>query len=106
MTAYMVVCATVTDAERLQHYAQAAERLFTYRGARLLARGAPAVLEGEWPWQGAVVFAWPSRDIAEQVWHSDEYTMVHKLREGAATFQVILLDGETGSEAAMTLEQP
>lgn len=93
MSAYQIVYANVTDPARLQEYARAAEPLFASHGGRLVARGAPAVLEGDWPWQGMVVFEWPSRAAAEAVWHSPEYAALHALREGAATFQVVVIDG-------------
>lgn len=92
MSAWMMVYARVTDPPRLRDYALAAERLFTAHGARLIGRGTPAVLEGEWPWHGAVLFEWPSRAAAERVWHSGDYAAIHPLREGAAEFQVVLLD--------------
>jgi len=91
MTAFLIVYARVTDPARLHAYAKAAEHLFTSRGAKLAARGSPAVLEGDWPWEGAVVFEWPSREAAERAWHSADYAAVHRLREGAAEFQVVLL---------------
>ncbi len=93
MTAFQIVYATVTDPRRLQDYARAAEPLFAAHGGRLVARGDATVLEGEWPWHGAVVFAWPDRATAERVWQSAEYAAIHRLRDGAATFQVILVEG-------------
>ena len=95
MPAYMVVTARVSDPARLQAYVQGAERLFSDHGAHLLARGTPGVLEGTWPWQGAVIFEWPSREHAERVWSSPDYAARHRLREGAAEFEVFVLDGCT-----------
>ncbi len=91
-TAYQIVYARVTDPERLGAYAAAAERLFATHGARMIARGAATPIEGAWPWHGAVIFAWPSRETVRQVWRSDEYADVRKLREGAAEFQSILVE--------------
>jgi uncharacterized protein (DUF1330 family) len=47
---------------------------------------------GPTAYHGAVIFAWPSRETVLQVWRSDEYADVRKLREGAAEFQSILVE--------------
>jgi uncharacterized protein (DUF1330 family) len=87
-----IIYAKITDPGRLGAYAEQAQRLFAQHGAKLIARGAPTVFEGDWPWQGAVVFEWPSRQAAEAVWHADAYATLHRLREGAAEFQVVVID--------------
>ncbi len=100
MTAYMMVHANVTDPARLRDYAQAAEHLFVSHGAKLLARGPATRLEGEHAWQGGVIFEWPDEEAARAVWQSGEYAAIHRLREGAAIFQVTLIDGLAPAPAA------
>lgn len=59
----------------------------------MIASSPPDVVEGDWPWERAVVFEWPSREDALGFWNSDEYAEVRKLREGAARFQAIVVEG-------------
>ena len=93
MTAYQIVYARIADQDRLQQYAVEAEKLFKAHGAVLIARGGATPMEGDWPWQGAVVFEWPSRQTALDVWNSPEYARIHLLRHAAAEFQVVVIDG-------------
>jgi uncharacterized protein (DUF1330 family) len=90
--AYLIVYARVNDAARVAAYSAKAQALFAVHGGALAARGKPLVLEGEWPWQGAVVFRFPSAAAAQAVWHSSEYAALHREREGAADFQAIVID--------------
>jgi uncharacterized protein (DUF1330 family) len=90
--AYLIVYARVTDPPRIAAYAAQAQALFAAHGGVMTARGAPVVLEGEFPWQGVVVFRFASVAAAQTVWRSAEYAALHQAREGAADFQVIVID--------------
>ena len=50
-------------------------------------------MEGEFSLEHALVFEWPTRQAASDFWHSEEYTEIKKLREGAAAIQAIIVDG-------------
>ena len=93
MAAFLIVYDTITDPEKFARYAKAVEPLITRMGGRMVGAGTPEVVEGEFPWERAVVFEWPSRQAATDFWHSDEYREVKKLREGAAVFQAVILEG-------------
>ena len=93
MAAFLIVYDTVTDPARFQKYAQTVEPVIERRGGRMVAAGSPDVVEGAFPWERAVVFEWPSRADALGFWNSDEYAEIRKLREGAAEFQAVILEG-------------
>ncbi len=96
MAAYMIVTATIHDAEAfIAGYGAAAGALVDKFGGEYLIRG-PGVelLEGEFG-DGAsmVISKWPDREAAKAFWNSPEYAEVKKLRAGLADVQVLLMDG-------------
>lgn len=93
MAAYLIVYDTITDPVRFERYGRAVEPVIIRQGGRMLAAGPPNVVEGEFLWERAVIFEWPSREAALGFWHGEEYAEIRKLREGAATFQAIILEG-------------
>jgi uncharacterized protein (DUF1330 family) len=93
MTAYLIVYEAITDPSRFLQYVKTVDPVITRRGGRLVASGPPDVLEGEFPWKGALVFKWPTRQAASDFWHSEEYSEIKKLREGAAVIQAIIIEG-------------
>ena len=97
MAAYLVVYSVITDPKRFQEYAQASGPIVQRYGGRMITAAMPDVVEGEWPWELAAVFEWPSREDALCFWNSEEYAQVRKLREGAAQFQAIIVDSNPQS---------
>ena len=97
MPALMIVYADVTDPAAFKSYTDAVYPFFSERGAATVAFGRPDVVEGDWPWQAAVVFGWPSREAALEAWRSPEYAAIKRLREGAAVFQCIVVEGAAPS---------
>ncbi len=93
MAAYLIVYETITDPSRFLQYVKTVDPLINRRGGRLVASGPPDVVEGEFPLERALVFEWPNRKAATDFWHSEEYTEMKKLREGAAVIQAIILEG-------------
>ena len=93
MSAYLIVYDTVTDPAKFLQYVKAVDPVIIRRGGRMVASGAPDVMEGEFPQERALVFEWPTRQAASDFWHSDEYTEIKKLREGAAVIQAIIIEG-------------
>ncbi len=93
MAAYLIVYETITDPSRFSQYVKTVDPVITRRGGRLMASGPPDVVEGEFPLERALVFEWPTRQAASDFWHSEEYTEIKKLREGAAEIQAIIIEG-------------
>ncbi len=93
MPAYLIVYETITDPSKFSQYVKTVDPVLTRRGGRLVASGPPEVVEGEFPWEGALVFEWPTRQAASDFWHSEEYTEIKKLREGAAVINAIIIEG-------------
>lgn len=93
MSIYFVVRLNVTDPEQFAQYFQRVMPLIAHRGGRLIAQGAPEVIEGTSRSPQAVVFEWPSRQDFLDYWYSEEYAEIKLLREGAAEFQAWLIPG-------------
>ncbi len=93
MAAYLIVYETITDTARFLQYVKTVDPIIVRRGGRLVASGPPDVVEGDFPLERALVFEWPSRQAASEFWHSEEYTEIKKLREGAARIQAIIIEG-------------
>jgi len=94
MPAYLVVEAILTNPKEFIGYTKAVPPLVTRFGGEYIALGGESEsLEGDWGATKIVLHKWPSMDAARQFWNSDEYTEAKKLREGAGTFRVMLVDG-------------
>ena len=102
MPAYLIsLCRRVTDRKRLEDYWANVAPAFKDVPARPLVAYAPfEVLEGDAGVRGIVLFEFASMEVARQWYHSDTYQEVKKLREGAADFDLILVDGGIVSAAA------
>jgi len=84
---------TVTDPSKFSQYVKSVDPVTIRRGGRLMAAGSPDLVEGEFPLEQALVFEWPTRQAASEFWHSEEYTEIKKLREGAAVIRTITIEG-------------
>jgi uncharacterized protein (DUF1330 family) len=84
---------TITDPSKFSLYVKRVDPVITRRGGRLVASGPPDVVEGEFPLEQALVFEWPTHKAASDFWHSEEYTEIKKLREGAAVIHAIIIGG-------------
>ncbi len=94
MSAYVIVKATVSDPEQFGKYREAAGPTSGAHGGEVQVRGAVGeVLEGSDDGRGVVVIKFPSVEQAKSWWNSPEYRAAAKLREGAAEFDVILVEG-------------
>jgi uncharacterized protein (DUF1330 family) len=91
MAAYLIVYETITDQPKFLQYVKTVDPVITRRGGRMVASGTPDVVEGEFPFERTLVFEWPTRQAASDFWHSEEYTKIKKLREGAAEIQALII---------------
>lgn len=89
----MIIYARIDDPERFRSYAAAVPALVQEMGGRYrVLNGNPEVLEGDWPFRTTAVSEWPSRAAALAFWNSPEYAAAKALRDGAGSFQVVLVD--------------
>jgi len=93
VAAYLIVYETITDTSRFSRYVKSVDPVILRRGGRLVASGPPNVVEGDFPFERALVIEWPTRQAASDFWQSEEYTEIKKLREDAAVIQAIIIEG-------------
>ena len=85
--AYMIVSAEFLEPDKLGPYEEKAVPLAKQAGMVVVAQGASGstveVLEGDWPYKGAVVIEkYDSMDALLSFWNSPGYQEAKKLREG------------------------
>ncbi|HEX4540773.1 MAG TPA: DUF1330 domain-containing protein [Acidimicrobiales bacterium] len=94
MPAYVVVDVKQTDPERGARYRELSGPSVERHGGRFLARGgAVIVLDGDWEPERLVVIEFPSPDAARSWFDSDDYRRARAVREGAGTWQMVVVDG-------------
>jgi uncharacterized protein (DUF1330 family) len=94
MPAYLIVDADVIDPEQYEQYKAASPGAVAAGGGRFLVRGGElAVLEGDWSPSRVVVVEFENLEAAKAFYESPEYQAAIKLREGAARFNMIAVEG-------------
>ena len=94
MPAYIIVETDIHDAEQYELYKQAAPAAVSAGGGRFIARGGElAVLEGEWQPKRLVLLEFPDLEAAKRFYDSPEYHEAKRLREGAASFNMVAVEG-------------
>jgi uncharacterized protein (DUF1330 family) len=94
MPSYVIFQGDVTDRVRYEEYKKAAGPNINAAGGTFLVRGGAAVaLEGDLPATRTVVIEFPNRQAAVDWYNSEEYTAIHRLREGAANASLYVVDG-------------
>jgi uncharacterized protein (DUF1330 family) len=92
--AYIVVQSEVTNPEQYAGYAKLTPAIIEQYGGRFLARGGRnGTLEGPKAPARVVVLEFPSYESAQSFYNGPEYTAARKLRAGAATMQIVLVEG-------------
>ena len=101
MPAYLIsLCRHVTDRKRLEDYwANVAPAFNGVMAKPLVAYTQFEVLEGGGGVLGVVLFEFHSMDEARQWYNSAAYQDARRLRDGAADFDLILVDGGVVSAA-------
>ena len=101
MPAYLIsLCRHVNDRKRLEDYwANVAPSFKGVLAKPLVAYTPFEILEGTGV-QGVVLFEFSSMDEARRWYRGAAYQSVKKLRDGAADFDLILVDGGVVSAAA------
>lgn len=94
MPAYVLYLGDVTDPERYEEYKVHAAASIAAAGGRYIVRGGEVeVLEGELPAGRTVVLEFPTRAAALAWYRSDDYEAARRLRLGAATATMYVVDG-------------
>ena len=92
---YWLVTAVVSDPEGFQAYTSAAGPVIAAAGGRVLARGDEfEVVEGSSPGRPFVI-EFPTYEAAKGCFESDGYQEAIALREGNATFDIVVAKGFT-----------
>jgi uncharacterized protein (DUF1330 family) len=92
--AYVIVDADVTDLGQYEQYKAASPGAVAAGGGRFLARGGEvAVFEGEWSPTRIVVLEFEDVAAVRRFYDSPEYQAAKALREGAAVFNMVVVEG-------------
>ena len=94
MAAYVIVETDVTDPEQYEQYKAASPAAIAAGGGRFLVRGGEhVVLEGDWQPPRLVMLEFEDLEAARRWYESDAYQAAKKLREGAARFRAVAVEG-------------
>ena len=94
MPAYVIVEIDVTDPEQYEKYKAASPAAIAAGGGRFLVRGGElAVLEGDWNPPRLVMLEFEDLETAKRWYESEVYQEARKLREGAAGFRAVAVQG-------------
>jgi len=92
--AYIVVETDIHDAEQYELYKEASPAAVEAGGGRFIARGGElAILEGDWQPKRLVLLEFPDLDAAKRFYDSPEYQEAKRLREKAAAFNMVAVEG-------------
>ena len=94
MPAYLIVETDITDPEQYEQYKAASPGAIAAHGGRFVVRGGEtAVLEGDWNPKRLVVVEFDDLEAAKRFYDSPEYRAAMKLREGAASLNMVAVEG-------------
>jgi uncharacterized protein (DUF1330 family) len=92
--AYFLVQSDVTNPTQYAEYAKLTPAIVEKFGGKFLTRGGQSsTLEGRQAPARVVVIEFPSYERAQAFYNSPEYQKARKVRDGAATLQVVLVEG-------------
>jgi uncharacterized protein (DUF1330 family) len=94
MPAYVVVETDIQDPEQYELYKKASPAAVEAGGGRFIARGGElAILEGDWRPKRLVLLEFPDLEAAKRFYKSPAYQEAKRLREGAAGFNMVAVEG-------------
>jgi uncharacterized protein (DUF1330 family) len=92
--AYILVQSDVTNPDQYAGYAKLTPAIIEQYGGKFLTRGGrSATLEGHKAPSRVVVLEFPNYDAAQAFYNGPEYTAARKVRAGAATMQIVVVEG-------------
>ena len=105
MKHYAVAEIDVTDPAWVRDYVEHVTPMVERRGGRYLARTAQiSKIEGErTPPQTYLIIEWPSKEVADEFYESEEYRPYRERRQAGARNEFLLVAGEDITGAAATL---
>lgn len=90
MAALMIVVTKVLKSEGWEPYQSRVGDCFSgYGGKYVVKRETPVVLEGSFEKERITVFEFPSMKAIQDLWGSDEYREIRKLRDGLGELDVL-----------------
>ena len=90
MAALMIVVTKVLKSEGWEPYQSQVGACFaSYGGKYIVKREVPTVLEGKFEKERITVFEFPSMQTIHELWSSDEYSEIRKLRDGLGELDVL-----------------
>jgi uncharacterized protein (DUF1330 family) len=94
MPAYIIGRVDISDREQYRQYLKTTPPVIEQYGGKVIARSEDVItLEGPDETRRIVILQFPSLAKAEEFYHSPEYQDAKKLRTGAATGDLIVIDG-------------
>lgn len=94
MSAYLVAQLTIHDREEFANYEAGFMDVFSKYGGKILAVDeAPSTKEGDWPFTRTVLLEFPSKEVAEEWYHSDGYQKISEHRRKASNGNIVIFDG-------------
>ncbi len=94
MAAYVVVDVDVTDQARYEEYRKLSGPSVAKHNGRFIVRGGLVeLLEGSWLPNRLVIIEFESMEQAQRWYDSPEYLEARRTREGAAHFNMIIVQG-------------
>jgi uncharacterized protein (DUF1330 family) len=97
MPAYIIVEVTVHNPTEYEDYKKLTPgSLKNYQGKFIVRGGKTETLEGEWNPQRIVVLEFPTAELANSWWASEEYAPAKALRQRTAYTKMILVEGFEG----------
>jgi len=94
MAAYVIADVTVKNPDAYAEYRKQVLPTITKHGGQFLVRGgAHETLEGDWRPGRLVVIEFPDTAAAKAWYRSKEYAPLVKLRQGASSGRIILVEG-------------
>lgn len=92
--AYVLVQSEVINPDQYAGYAKLTPAIIEQYGGRFLTRGGRSLtLEGHKAPERVVVIELPNYEAAQAFYNGPEYTAARKLRAGAATMQIVVVEG-------------
>lgn len=93
--AYIIGQIDVSNPQQYGEYAKSSPDIIAKYGGRFVARaGRTVTLEGPAARSRVVIIEYPSFERAQAWFNSPEYQKIKKLREGAASAQFIVVEGQ------------
>ena len=96
MAAYIIVDVKINNAEMYEDYKKLTPAAISaYNGKFIVRGGTTEILEGNWQPERLVILEFPNAETARQWWSSTEYATAKKIRQSAASTNMLLAEGVT-----------